>query len=58
MDNSLKYIVDENLMELVEVTSFTLELCNKLKETGLVTNSQYQDFISLLVNIRQRDILH
>jgi len=57
MDSSLKYTVDENLTELVEVTSFTLELCNKLKETGLVMNSQYQELISLLVSIRKRDIL-
>jgi len=49
MDNSLKYTVDENLTELVEVTSFNLEFCNKLKETGLVSNSQYQNLISLLV---------
>jgi len=57
MANSLKYIVDENLTELVEVTSFNLEFCNKLKETDLVSNSQYQDLISLLVNIDNRDIL-
>jgi len=57
MMHSLKYIVDENLTELVEVTSLTLELCNKLKETRLVTNSQHQELICLQVNTRKRDIL-
>jgi len=57
MENSFNLVVEENLTELVQVTGYTLEFCNRLKETGLVTNSQHQKFLSFLVrNIHTRYI--